>query len=126
MSRSTLTFKVLSRSWRTAWIWPGLSDTMVTRAPASLSAFTGSVISDYSTRTTNPPMSRSYRGEEGPDASEFPEVQLGRPNHARYLPGPPRAHDGPGHGRVVQHPSDGHFGGRATVKVGDAPQQPHD
>src|SRR5438874_5308034 len=39
---------VLSRSWRTPWIWPGLSDRMVTWAPASLSAFAGSVSSDSS------------------------------------------------------------------------------
>src|SRR5262249_50417890 len=45
IARSAWTVMVLSRSWRTAWIGPGSSDRMVTRAPAPRSAFTGSVSS---------------------------------------------------------------------------------
>src|SRR5262249_3004671 len=46
--RSTLTLMVLSMSWRTPWISPALGERIVTRAPASRSAFTGSVNSDSS------------------------------------------------------------------------------
>src|SRR6266436_4006644 len=46
--RSTLTLTVLSRSWRTPWISPVSSERIVTWAPASRSAFTGSVSSDSS------------------------------------------------------------------------------
>src|SRR5437763_1114789 len=55
--------------------------------------------------------------KEGIDFRAFPraEAELGRPGHVAELAGPPRAHDRPGHGRVAQHPGDGHFGGRAAV-----------